>query len=203
MYIYPLPPEPPSSPSHPSRPSQSTELSSLCRTAASHMVVSIHQCYSLCLCRLLLPRLCPQVCSLSPCLQCCPANRLIRTLSQHFTRKGHGGLYRVLLAGTPLAPPAVYFLPSSWSRGEGHVFSRINWKMGQQGRQICDDLKQLCMVAFVKKKKSQFQEPLQEPSRQLTQSICIKPSHATLGTSPHSHLHGVCQFIGFLWWLSC
>ena len=153
MYIYPLPPEPPSSPSHPSRPSQSTELSSLCRTAASHMVVSIHQCYSLCLCRLLLPRLCPQVCSLSPCLQCCPANRLIRTLSQHFTRKGHGGLYRVLLAGTPLAPPAVYFLPSSWSRGEGHVFSRINWKMGQQGRQICDNLKQLCVVAFVKKKK--------------------------------------------------
>ena len=45
--------------------------------------------------------------------------------------------------------------------------------------------------------------PLQEPSRQLTQSICIKPSHATLGTSPHGHLHGVCQFIGPPWWLSC
>ena len=119
VYIYPLPPEPPSSPSHPSRSSQSTELSSLCRTAASHVVVCIHQCYSLHLCHLLLPGLCPQVCSLSLCLQYCPANRFISTLSQHFIRKGHGGFYRVLLAGAQLAPHAVYFLASNWSRGEG------------------------------------------------------------------------------------
>ena len=42
------------------------------------------------------------------------------------------------------------------------------------------------MVAFVKntKTKTQFREPLQEPSLQLTQRICIKPSHTTLSALP-------------------
>ena len=64
--------------------------------------------------------------------------------------------------------------------------------MGHQGRQNCDNLKWLYMVAFVKKTKTktQFQEPLQDPSLQLTQSICIKPSYATLSMLPHNYLHG-------------
>ena len=76
--------------------------------------------------------------------------------------------------------------------------------MGHQGRQNCDNLKWLYMVAFVKKTKTktQFQEPLQDPSLQLTQSICIKPSYATLSMLPHNYLHGVCQFIGLPWWRS-
>ena len=51
---------------------------------------------------------------------------------------------------------AVCSLPSDWRQtgleGKGHVISRINWKMGQQGRQNCDNLKRRCMVAFVKTK---------------------------------------------------
>ena len=54
------------------------------------------------------------------------------------------------------------------------------------------------MVAFVKKTKTktQFQEPLQEPRLQLTQS-CIKPSHTTLGTSPRDIYMEFVNLLGF------
>ena len=109
----------------------------------------------------------------------------------------------VSLAGVQVAPCAVYALPSGRRQtclhGEKHVFSKTNWKMGHQGRQNCDNLKWLYMVAFVKKTKTktQFQEPLQDPSLQLTQSICIKPSHTTLGTSPHGHYMEFVNLLGF------
>ena len=103
-------------------------------------------------------------------------------------------MYRILLAGAQLGPHAVYFLPSGWSRGEGACIQQTNWEMRQQGRQNRDNLKWLCLAAFVKstKTETQFQEPLQEPSLQLTWSICVKPSHATLDVSPHERVHGVC-----------
>ena len=61
------------------------------------------------------------------------------------------------LAGVQ-APGAVRFLPSGQRQtgldGKGHAFRKTNWKMGQQGRQNCDHLKWLCIVAFVKKTKT-------------------------------------------------
>ena len=76
----------PLTPSHPSRLSQSTGLNSLshvvnfCWLSVLHMVtymfpavLSVHPT--------VLPTLCPQVCSLCLCLQCCPANRFISLIS--------------------------------------------------------------------------------------------------------------------------
>ena len=67
----------------------------------------------------------------------------------------------VSLAGVQVAPCAVYALPSgrrqTCLQGEKHEFSKTNWKMGQQGRQNCDNLKWLYMVAFVKKTKTKTQ----------------------------------------------
>ena len=93
---------------------------------------------------------------------------------------------------------------TDWSGGEGACIQQTNWEMRQQGRQNRDNLKWLCLAAFVKstKTETQFQEPLQEPSLQLTWSICVKPSRATLDVSPHERVHGVCWFIGLSWWLS-
>ena len=143
--------------------------------------------------------------SVSLLLLCKQVSQYLESAS-YFSRRGHGGLYTVSLAGAQLAPSAVYSLPSGQRQtgleGEGHVFNKTNWKMGHQGRQNCDNLKWLYMVAFLKKNNKKFQEPLQDPSLQLTQSICIKPSHATLSMLPHNHLHGDCQFIGLPWWLS-
>ena len=65
------------------RSSQSPALSPLCYEAASHewsvlhVVVYICQCYSLNSSHLLLPLLCPQICSLCLLLHCCPANWFI------------------------------------------------------------------------------------------------------------------------------
>ena len=86
-------------------------------------------------------------------------------------------LCRLLLAQRP---------ETDWSGGGRACIHKANSKMGQLGRQNCDNLKWLCMVAFVKntKTKTQFREPHQEPSLQLTQRICIKPSHTTLSTLP-------------------
>ena len=55
---------------------------------------------------------------------------------------------------------------------------------------------------FCYKNKNSVPGASPDPSLQLTQSICIKPSHATLSMLPHNHLHGVCPFIGLPWWLS-
>ena len=69
----------------------------------------------------------------------------------------------VSLAGVQVAPCAVYALPSgrrqTCLQGEKHVFSKTNWKMGQQGRLNCDNLKWLCMVPLLgKQKQSRAQE---------------------------------------------
>ena len=73
-------------PSYPSRFSESSRLSSLCSTTMSHllsilyMVMYLFECYSLNSSLPLLPPLCSHVCSLSPHLYSCPANRLISTI---------------------------------------------------------------------------------------------------------------------------
>ena len=73
-------------PPHPSGLSQSTGLSSLCHTANSYLLSTLHlamyifPCYSLNSSHPLLPQLCPQVFSLCLHLHCCPANRLISTV---------------------------------------------------------------------------------------------------------------------------
>ena len=63
----------------------------------------------------------------------------------------------VSLAGVQVAPCAVYALPSgrrqTCLQGEKHEFSKTNWKIGQQGRQNCDNLKWLCMVPLLGKQK--------------------------------------------------
>ena len=63
----------------------------------------------------------------------------------------------VSLAGVQVAPCAAYALPRGQRQtgleGEKHVFSKSNWKMGQQGRKNCDNLKWLCMVPLLEKQK--------------------------------------------------
>ena len=80
MYIYPLPLEPPSTPlGHHRAPNWVP-----CATRAIlHMVVCIHQCYSL---NSSHPPLCLQVHSLHLCLCSCPVNRLISSIYFHLRR---------------------------------------------------------------------------------------------------------------------
>ena len=83
--LFSLPPTPPLW-WPPSRSSQTTKLSSLCNTAASHwlstlhMVVYICQCYSLSFSRPLIPHLCSHVGSLHLYLYSYPAKRFISTI---------------------------------------------------------------------------------------------------------------------------
>ena len=88
-YTYPPPLEPPSHlPPHLTSLAchRAPGLSFLCHIANSHWlsilytVMYMFPCYSLNLSRLLLPSLCPEVCSLCLCLLCCPANRFISTI---------------------------------------------------------------------------------------------------------------------------
>ena len=131
---------------------------------------------------LLLPALCPQICSLSLCLLLlCKQVRQYLQSASYFSRRGHGGLYTVSLAGAQLAPSAVYSLLSGLRQtrleGEGHIFSKTNWTMGHQGRQNCDNLKWLYMVAFVKKNKNKkFQEPLQDQACSWHRASVLNPA---------------------------
>lgn len=86
VYISPLSRASCPLPSQPSRSSQSTRLSPWCSTAVSHelsvlyMVLYVYQSYSLSSFHPLLPRLCPQACSLCLPLHSFPANKLINVI---------------------------------------------------------------------------------------------------------------------------
>ena len=69
--------------------------------------------------------------------------------------------------------------------------------MGQQGRLNCDNLKWLCIVPLLGKQKQNPSSRSLSKRLQLTQSICIKPSHTTLGTSPHGHYMELVNLLGF------
>ena len=82
--LCPLPLKPPS-PSHPSELSQNTSFGvplsySKFSLAIYCTYISMLQCYSLKSSHLLSPQLCPEVCSLSLHLHCCPVGMLISTI---------------------------------------------------------------------------------------------------------------------------